>query len=72
MSTRTFYISTIATLLVAIAITMSGCSGSGFVALGGSGAFYDCEQPTAPEIVRNQPTQSVTVGRARMLPMVGK
>ena len=49
---------------------LSGCSGSGFITVGGSGAVYNPNNEYAPQIVRNQPTQGVNIGRA-MLPMVG-
>ncbi|MCK5606620.1 hypothetical protein KAR91_32260 [Candidatus Pacearchaeota archaeon] len=72
MSLRMFWNCVIAVMLIAIAVTVSGCSGSGFIALGGSGAIYNPNNEHGPEIVRNQPTQAVTVGRAKMLPMVGE
>ena len=57
--------------LFGIILLLSGCSGSGFVALGGSGAIYNPNNEYAPKIVQQQPTQSITVGRAKILPMVG-
>ena len=53
-------------------VILAGCSGSGFVAVGGSGAIYNPNNEFAPMIVQQQPTQSVSVGRARFLPMVGE
>lgn len=53
-------------------VILAGCSGSGFVAVGGSGAIYNPNNKYAPLIVQQQPTQSITLGRARILPMVGE
>ena len=55
-------------LLVAIMVITAGCSGSGFACVGGSGAFYNPNNEYSPEIVKHQPTQTVSVGRASMLP----
>ena len=52
-------------------LLLSGCSGSGFVTVGGSGALYNPNNEYAPKIVQQQPTQSISVGRAKILPMVG-
>ena len=57
--------------VVVIAMLLAGCSGSAFMALGGSGAFYNPNNEHAPKIVQQQPTQSIAVGRAKILPMVG-
>ena len=72
MSMKNFVIGVAAILVIAILIMASGCSGSGFVAVGGSGAIYNPNNEHAPKIVQQQPTQSIQLGRAKILPMVGK
>jgi len=58
-------------LAIFVLILLTGCSGAGFVAVGGSGAIYNPNNEHGPKIVQNQPIQSFTVGKANMLPMVG-
>ena len=58
-------------VVLSAAALLSGCSGSGFVTVGGSGALYNPNNEYAPLIVQQQPTQAITVGRARLLPMIG-
>lgn len=51
---------------------LAGCSGSGWMTVGGSGAFYNPNADNAADIVDKQPTQTMSMGKAYpILPMVG-